>query len=320
MSTEIRVAAVVVAYNRRDLLRESLAALDAQTRPIDAIVVIDNGSDDGTSDMVAADFPHVHLTVLPRNTGGAGGFTVGMLDAIVDHDADWLWIMDDDTVPTPDALAALLGARRSAPPRTTVLASRVVWTDGRDHPMNTPRRNPFANRSAVRAADAFDCYPIRSSSFVSLFVDADAVRRDGLPVSDYFLWNDDFEFTARLLRTGRGYLVRPSVVVHKTKVFGSTDADPGERFYLEVRNKLWLFRFSSALSLPEKAVYAGSTVRRWVRTVAKSTNRPVLWRGLGTGIRDGIMTTPRPNATVLADLDPGIVNGLSAFEAQGSTR
>jgi len=46
---------------------------------------------------------------------------------------------------------------------------------------------------------------------------------------DYFLWNDDFEFTTRLLRGNTGLLCAASVVVHKTKTFGSTDVDPGDR-------------------------------------------------------------------------------------------
>ena len=55
-------------------------------------------------------------------------------------------------------------------------------------------------------------------------------------------------------------------MVHKTKVFGSTDADPGERFFYEVRNKVWLFARRRGLTPWEKALYGGSTLRRWVRT------------------------------------------------------
>ena len=90
--------------------------------------------------------------------------------------------------------------------------------------------------------------PIRSASFVSVLVDAAMVRERGLPLADYFLWNDDFEFTTRLIRGRRALYCPASVVVHKTKTFGSTDADPGERFYYEVRNKLWLFARSRGLS------------------------------------------------------------------------
>ena len=62
-------------------------------------------------------------------------------------------------------------------------------------------------------------------------------------------------------------------MLHKTKVFGSTDADPGERFFYEVRNKVWLFTRSRGLRPAEKAVYGASTLRRWARTFARSEDR-----------------------------------------------
>jgi GT2 family glycosyltransferase len=135
-----------------------------------------------------------------------------------------------------------------------------------------------------------------------MLVRAGAVRRVGLPIADYFIWNDDFEYSARLIRGRRGLAVPASVVVHKTKVRGSTDADPGPRFYHEVRNKLWLMRFSSALSPLEKLVYSASTARRWARTLLRSVDRPTLVRGLRAGLADGIRTRPRANSVVLADL------------------
>jgi glycosyltransferase involved in cell wall biosynthesis len=180
-----------------------------------------------------------------------------------------------------------------------VLASRVVWTDGRDHPMNTPRPKPGASAAERRAASAVGCVPIRSASFVSIMCDAQVVRERGLPVADYFLWNDDFEYSTRLIRSRVGLSVPASVVVHKTASFGSTDVDPGERFFLEVRNKVWLFTRSRGLGPVEKVVYGGSTVRRWARTFTRSRDRRTLARGLGRGLLTGLLTRPRPNGVVL---------------------
>jgi rhamnopyranosyl-N-acetylglucosaminyl-diphospho-decaprenol beta-1,3/1,4-galactofuranosyltransferase len=228
---ELLVTAVLVTYNRCPLLLESLAAVQGQSRPPDRVIVIDNASTDDTATEVRARFPAVQLAGLPRNTGGAGGFAYGMALALAGQ-ADLVWLMDDDTVPEPQALAALLAARSRHPgPRPALVASRVLWTDGRPHPMNTPRVKPFAARAERAAAAAVGCLPIRTASFVSVLVDAGTCRRRGLPVADYFLWNDDFEFTARILRRNPGLLCPASVVVHKTSSFGSTDSDPGPRFF-----------------------------------------------------------------------------------------
>jgi GT2 family glycosyltransferase len=305
-----RVVAVVVTWNRRELLQESLAAVRGQTHAPAAIVVVDNASDDGTTELLGSAYAaELGLDVihLRENTGGAGGFTVGVERALVHH-PDLVWLLDDDTVPTPTAAEELVRAWQGHPGDSTgrrpaVMASRVVWTDGRDHPMNTPRPKPGASATETATAASVGAVPIRSASFVSLMCDADRIRERGLPVADYFLWNDDFEYSTRLIRGGAGLYCPASVVVHKTRVFGSTDADPGERFFYEVRNKVWVFARSRSLSVPEKAMYGAATGRRWARTFAKSSDRRVLRRALTRGLGAGLRR-PRANADVLAGARP----------------
>lgn len=295
-SLDQRVVAVVVAWNRRDLLAQTLAGLAAQERPADGVVVIDNASTDDSAELAASHPVVTEVVTLPENTGGAGGFAAGIARAVASHDADLVWVMDDDTVPTPTALAELVSARVRHPGRVTVAASRADWTDGREHPMNRPRPRPGSSRVARGAARmAGAAYPIRSASFVSILIDAEAIRRHGLPQADYFLWNDDFEYTARLLRDGVGLYVPASRVYHLTKVFGSSDADPGPRFTNEVRNKLWVFTRSDALGPVDRALYAGSTAVRWARMLARSGDRRAL---AGYGRRGLAEGAHRPRSTV----------------------
>jgi GT2 family glycosyltransferase len=298
-----RVVAVIVTWNRRSLLHESVTAVTGQTRQPDVVVVVDNASTDGTDaelQALQARQPSLDVVRLATNTGGAGGFAVGIERALQHHAPDWVWLLDDDTVPTPTALEHLLELDARVDPRPAVLASKVVWTDGRDHPMNTPRekwRVRAAERAAAQAADAM---AIRSASFVSVLCNASVARERGLPIADYFIWNDDFEYTSRLLRGNTGLYCPASVAVHKTKTFGGTDVDPGERFYFEVRNKLWLFLRSRSLSPVERAAYLGATLRRWLRMYLHSGDRTTLRGAFGRGLRDGLLHRPKPNATVLA--------------------
>ncbi|QTX05290.1 glycosyltransferase [Agromyces archimandritae] len=293
-----RAIAVVVAYNRRELLAEVLDALDAQTvRP--HVIVVDNASSDGSGDL-ARDRAGVELIELARNTGGAGGFAAGLAIALDRHEPEWVWLMDDDTVPTPTALEELLRAADAGD--VAAAGSRVVWTDGSEHPMNTPRENPFASREERLRAARLGGIAVRSTSFVSMLVRAEAAREAGLPIADYFIWNDDFEYSTRVIRGRFGLHVPASVVVHKTKALASTDADPGGRFYYEVRNKLWMFRRSASLGPLEKLVYGASSIRRWIRTFARSADRAVLRDGLRRGWHDGTRFRPRPNADALAGL------------------
>src|SRR5690242_3499247 len=90
------VVALVVTWNRRELLVEALQAVVGQTRPPDRVIVVDNASTDGTSDRVRAEFADVELLRTSRNLGGAGGFALGMRHALETRSCDALWLLDDD--------------------------------------------------------------------------------------------------------------------------------------------------------------------------------------------------------------------------------
>lgn len=301
------VVAVIVTWNRRELLTRCLDAVLEQTHRPCRVVIVDNASDDGTEEVLAdryAALPGVQIVRTVENIGGAGGFALG-LELALGGVGESAWLLDDDTVPTPEALAALVDARtayRSATGAAPVLvASRAVWIDGREHPMNTPRSKPGASADETAAAAAVGCVPIRTASFVSILVDLERTRHVGLPEAGFFLWNDDFEFTARLVRGHRALYCPGSTVVHETKAFGGTDTDPGPRFHLEVRNKVWTFGRSRGLTAAEKVLYGGATVRRWGRTIWRSSDRPTLLRGLAQGLRAGLMGGPRPTSVVLSE-------------------
>ncbi|MCW1804851.1 glycosyltransferase [Brachybacterium squillarum] len=293
-----RVVAVVVTYNREQLLEQCLDGLAAQERRPDAVVVVDNASSDGSGRVADAHPLGADVLHLRRNVGGAGGFAAGMARALVRHDADWLWLMDDDTVPTPSALAELLRSIEASPVRLSVLSSRAVWTDGRDHPMNTQRTRFRASAGEKRDAAAAGGRPIRTASYVSALLRGEDVRRLGLPYADYFIWSDDFEHTGRLLRRGRGLQVPASVVEHRTVLFGDAQSNPGSRFYYDVRNRTWALLRTTSFTPSEKVLYGGSTVLGWLRRLAR--HRGELTRVGARGLLAALRRGPRPSAAVLA--------------------
>lgn len=76
-----------------------------------------------------------------------------------------------------------------------------------------------------------------------MLISRSVVRQHPLPTKEYFLWNDDLEYSGRLLRKGLGFLVKDSVVVHKTRnPFSSAVTASDEQFFLEARNRGWLVR------------------------------------------------------------------------------
>ena len=276
-----------MTYNRRELLRQCLEALVAQSRPPDRILVVDNASSDGTREMLSATFPAVGLLALPENRGGTGGFHAGMSAAVAD--SDWLWLLDDDTIAHPGALERLLAAREQVPglPPPSLLASRVEWSDGRAHPMNMPTIRRRDTVTLMAAAEA-GLLPLRAATFVSLLVSCAAIERHGLPLTGYYFQADDIEFTARILRTEHGYFVPDSVVEHRTPTPHSTlsGADP-RRFYHHVRNTLYMLRGSS-WEREEKPVLAWVVVESSTRFLIENRCSVASARTVARAIRDGL--------------------------------
>jgi rhamnopyranosyl-N-acetylglucosaminyl-diphospho-decaprenol beta-1,3/1,4-galactofuranosyltransferase len=284
------VCAVVVTHDRVELLRECLAAVLGQSRPPDHVLVVDNASTDATPSLLDELGDRVEVLRLERNTGGAGGFNAGVRRG-VERGSDWLWLMDDDTIPRPDALERLLLAlgRLDGLPDPVMLASRVLWTDGRVHPMNPPwpsRRD----LDLVGAAVERSLLPIRASTFPSLLVRSDVVERHGLPRSAFFIWADDLDFSMRVLRHEPGYLVPDSVAVHKT----ATPHRPpqgGDRFYFAVRNGVWMLR-GDALAAREKVAWAYMVAEQTREFLAIERWRPAALRTVLRGLRDGVRSGP----------------------------
>lgn len=302
-----RVVAVVVTFNRRDLLPLTLQGIAGAKLQPDVVVVINNASTDGTAeylDSLDYELP-LDIVHLSQNVGGAGGFTVGIDRALARHQADLVWVMDDDTEPCEDTLfesvkawSTYQGPRGEKP---AFVASKVVWDDGRDHPMNTMRTKFGASQREKTQAAQVGARPIRSASFVSLLMDAQVMRREGLPIADFFIWNDDFEYSTRLAHHRYAIAAPASVAKHHTKTFGTTNANPGPRFYNDVRNKLWTFGRTRTLSPLEKFLYGGSVARLWISTLRQSDSAQQYSQLLFRGIKDAC-TAFRSNEQVLAGI------------------
>lgn len=214
-----KVVAIVVTYNRKKLLKECLEAIYAQTVRIDTLILIDNASTDGTTEFLKEngfmDRPGFSYNLMDSNLGGSGGFYEGMKR--VSDDVDWVWIMDDDTIPNPDCLEKLLKASMFIKEDASFFASSVFGPE--NEPMNIPSvdfsltENGYPNwyfnlnQKMVKIKDA---------TFVSLLIKGSALRKCGLPCREYFIWGDDTEYTTRLTTYyGPAYMVGDSVVCHK---------------------------------------------------------------------------------------------------------
>ncbi len=217
------VTCIVVTYNRKALLEECLDALLAQSFALHQILVFNNCSTDGTELLFEKgakyDLPVIRLVNSPENLGGAGGFSKG-IELASKEDCDWIWIMDDDTIPDPTALeelmrsAALLDENKES---YGYLAS-YVYGPNRE-PMNVPGHLSKTTENGYSYWYKYldhGMVTIREATFVSIIVKNEAVKKLGYPIAEYFIWGDDTEYTSRLTKEyGVSYMCGKSKDCHK---------------------------------------------------------------------------------------------------------
>ena len=130
VSTGVAVSTIVVNHERRELLRSCLTSLQQAHERIGEpteLVVVDNGSTDGSVELVREHFPHVALVTLPGNQGFAGGLAAGIAAA----GGDWIAVFNNDTTVEPDAVSVMLEAARSND-RVGSVAAQMRFADRRD--------------------------------------------------------------------------------------------------------------------------------------------------------------------------------------------
>lgn len=280
-----RVAAVVVTYNRLPLLQKCIERLRAQTTPC-GILVVNNASTDGTTPWLAAQ--KTAGVLLTRDTGenlgGAGGFNYGMRWAM-EAGYDYLWLMDDDCLPEPDALEKLLEADTLLKGEYGWLSSRCLWTDGSVCNMNLQRKTPYRDIDGF----TFPLTPCVMASFVSLFLRREIVTEFGLPIKEFFIWSDDWEYTRRISRKWPCYVAAESRVMHAMKsntvVNIATDAPERlGRYRYFYRNDVYLYRREGLRGwlwlLAKDGWHSAQVIRR-----GKLPRLRVIWRGFREGLR-----------------------------------
>lgn len=241
-----KVAAIVVTFNRLELLKEVIAGLRIQTFSDLDIIVVNNGSTDATGDWLASNTDI--YTINQRNVGGAGGFYSG-LEYAAKKGYEEAWIMDDDAIPYANALEQLIKRRNHA---KGFLCSKVI--DVNSEVCNVPQIDTRKlGNGEVRWMEKGEYGMIRvtSATFVSILIPVSLIYEIGLPYKEFFIWGDDIEYTMRISALFDCYAVPSSIVVHKRKLNGilslvrETNPNRIRNFFYAYRNGLFTARKES---------------------------------------------------------------------------
>jgi rhamnopyranosyl-N-acetylglucosaminyl-diphospho-decaprenol beta-1,3/1,4-galactofuranosyltransferase len=215
-----RVAAVVVTFNRKELLCECLDALLAQTMPLSRIFLIDNASSDGTAGLLEdkgylknAKFEYIRL---PINSGGAGGFNEGVKRAY-EAGFEWLWLMDDDVEPVPDALKKMLSHANIS----SCIQACKVFSDGQSEDWERwANIDDSGRRTASLQPHSHEYIHAQTGCFEGMLIHRQIVSKIGFPDKRFFVGGDDVAYGYLASKHTQVIYIREACFLKKINKFG----------------------------------------------------------------------------------------------------
>jgi len=238
----VKILSAVVTHNRSQLLSRCIDHIQAQTRPPDALVVINNGSTDDTLSMLVERQIDV---ITQANLGSAGGWHRAIRHCL-EHGFDAVWLMDDDGYPASEALEEL---EKVFNPNVACASSVVVKENCADHfvfpfpvldrsglPVIFGRPRKLPNISSLKPYTRNGCYPF-AHLFNGALVSTAAICEIGNVNPDFFIYGDEVDYFFRLRQAGE---VKSVLSAHHHHPDVSSRPYSSTKIYYYIRNSFIL--------------------------------------------------------------------------------
>ena len=261
------VDVVIVSYRSAELLRECLSSLRRHGDGLN-VYVVDNASGDGTAELVAAEFPEVHLTVNASNRG----FAIASNQGICAGSAPWVLILNPDAAIREGTLRTLLAALE-ADPKAAAAGPKLVRADGElDHAAKRSfptvagalayftRLDRIALAAPQYTAPEVERGPVDAINGAFMLIRRAALDDVGLFDEGYWMYMEDLDLCYRFQAAGWRVLYEPRAIASHLKG-GSAGRRRGPR--LNAAFHYGMVRFYRKFYAPERpalanlAVYAG---------------------------------------------------------------
>lgn len=248
------IAAIIVTYNRKELLKKCLDSLLYQTIKLDSIIVVDNSSTDGTKEFLIdhnyLDNKTLDYIRLNENLGGAGGFYEGIKRG-VDRGFDWLWLMDDDGRPSDQfTLEKILIQKNELTNKyknKQLILNSLVICDNKNLSFGLDSITSVDQLSNTKTENLFfDSI----NPFNGTLISKEVVDIIGLPRKDFFIKGDEREYilrakskNVRVMTVTNSFFYHPKldkrVITFLGKKLVVTDEAPWKEYY-RTRNSIYI--------------------------------------------------------------------------------
>lgn len=260
MNTVPSVFVIIVNWNGRADTLECLRSLGTGCYRNKNIIVVDNGSVDGSVAVIRRDFPAVTLIETGRNLGFTGGNNAGIAVAL-QSGADYIYLLNNDTVSEPDAIEVLIAAAEGNP-QFGLLTPRINYFDRKSEPWFAGSILDLTRGLAVHDNNSVPARSDRIRELEWASGCAMLIRRGVLEQiagfdDKFFLSWEDVDLSLRLRKTGMKIGLVPAAKIYH-KVGRSFVSTWGVGTYYSVRNQLLLMSIHGKQStfLPYLKVYS----------------------------------------------------------------
>ena len=306
MYKELYVAAVVVTYNRKELLKKNITMLLKQERKPDKIIIVDNHSSDGTQKEIEREFSSTYdifdYQYLSHNSGGGGGFEYGVRHACQTK-CDLIWLMDDDGQPLDE--------------NTLVMLLKKMYENDLEH-------KPFVLNSLVLHDNETLCFCLGETSdrkkveqsatdgfirnlinpFNGTLISRELIDLIGYPNGALVLYGDEADYSRRAIEAGVFVATVIDSLYHHPKnekrmsIFGKDLSVTGTatwKYYYLCRNRVYQLKkeqkwFDCIEFIIKKSLLAVLAEKRKIESLK------YIWRGFMDGMRGKLGANVGPMA------------------------
>lgn len=225
------------------------------------LLIVDNGSSDGSESILRERFPDIEFIQTGQNLGFAGGNNVGISYAL-ERGADYVWLLNNDTVVEPDALSALVRVAQ-ADKKVGMVGSKIVYHGDPDilwyaGAVLDPERPYHPYHLGLNDKDRGQYGEISETGYVtgcSLLASREMIELVGLLDDELFLYFEDVDWSARAKTAGWKLMYCPdSLVYHKVSLSIGGAASPTLLYYTS-RNRLYFVKENFPRKMPEALLY-----------------------------------------------------------------
>jgi GT2 family glycosyltransferase len=306
MSDSPLVISVILNTNRREDTLACLESLRRNTYPRQQVIVLDNASTDGSVEAIRSEFPHVHLIQLEDNQGYAGNNNVG-IRAALDLQADWVLVLNEDTLLADDCLEQLV--KHAHPDPEIGIAGPLVYHHSEPAVIQSAGGKLGANWESIHIAqnepDVGQFSRPRRVDWISgcaLMVRREVIEQVGMLEARFFYYWEETEWCLRARRAGWEVVHIPSARLWHKGVQRDYQPSPNVTYY-STRNRLFMLQKHRAPLRVWAAVWLqyGRTLLAWsVRPKWRSQlpHRDAMWQGIWDYFRQrgGMRTYPAENS------------------------